>query len=77
MGRNQSGTARADRLASCRPERVRHARRSREEVFCQKPVEQSVQQSGGLDIFVNNTGRRQTHASIPDISIEQVDRTKS
>jgi short chain dehydrogenase len=36
----------------------------REEAFCQKLVEQAVQQLGGLDIVVNNAGRQQTHASV-------------
>jgi NAD(P)-dependent dehydrogenase (short-subunit alcohol dehydrogenase family) len=47
----------------------------REEAFCQKLVEQTVQQLGGLDIIVNNAGRQQTHASILDISTEQFDWT--
>jgi NAD(P)-dependent dehydrogenase (short-subunit alcohol dehydrogenase family) len=47
----------------------------REEAFCQKLVEQSVQALGGLDIIVNNAGRQQTHASILDISTEQFDWT--
>jgi NAD(P)-dependent dehydrogenase (short-subunit alcohol dehydrogenase family) len=47
----------------------------REEAFCQKLVEQAVQQLGGLDIVVNNAGRQQTHASILDISTEQFDWT--
>ena len=47
----------------------------REEAFCQKLVEQTVQQLGGLDIVVNNAGRQQTHASILDISTEQFDWT--
>jgi NAD(P)-dependent dehydrogenase (short-subunit alcohol dehydrogenase family) len=47
----------------------------REETFCQKLVEQTVQQLGGLDIVVNNAGRQQTHASILDISTEQFDWT--
>jgi NAD(P)-dependent dehydrogenase (short-subunit alcohol dehydrogenase family) len=47
----------------------------RDEAFCQKLVEQSVQALGGLDIIVNNAGRQQTHASIEDISTEQFDWT--
>ena len=47
----------------------------RDEAFCQKLVEQSVQALGGLDIIVNNAGRQQTHASIMDISTEQFDWT--
>jgi NAD(P)-dependent dehydrogenase (short-subunit alcohol dehydrogenase family) len=47
----------------------------RDEAFCQKLVEQAVQQLGGLDIVVSNAGRQQTHASILDISTEQFDWT--
>jgi NAD(P)-dependent dehydrogenase (short-subunit alcohol dehydrogenase family) len=47
----------------------------REEAFCQKLVEQTLQELGGLDIVVNNAGRQQTHASILDISTEQFDWT--
>jgi NAD(P)-dependent dehydrogenase (short-subunit alcohol dehydrogenase family) len=47
----------------------------RDEAFCQKLVEQTVQQLGGLDIIVNNAGRQQTHASILDITTEQFDWT--
>jgi NAD(P)-dependent dehydrogenase (short-subunit alcohol dehydrogenase family) len=47
----------------------------RDEVFCHKLVEQSVQQLGGLDIIVNNAGRQQTHASILEISTDQFDWT--
>jgi len=47
----------------------------RDEVFCQKLVEQTVQSLGGLDIIVSNAGRQQSHASILDISTEQFDWT--
>jgi len=47
----------------------------RDEAFCQKLVEQAVQQLGGLDIIVNNAGRQQAHDSILDISTEQFDWT--
>jgi NAD(P)-dependent dehydrogenase (short-subunit alcohol dehydrogenase family) len=47
----------------------------REEAFCQKLVDQAVQQLGGLDIVVNNAGRQQAHTSILDISTEQFDWT--
>jgi len=47
----------------------------RDEAFCQKLVDQTVQQLGGLDIIVNNAGRQQTHASILDITTEQFDWT--
>jgi len=47
----------------------------REEAFCQKLVEEAVQQLGGLDIIVSNAGRQQTHASILDITTEQFDWT--
>lgn len=47
----------------------------REEVFCNKLVEDAVNGLGGLDILVNNAGRQQSNASILDISSEQFDWT--
>jgi NAD(P)-dependent dehydrogenase (short-subunit alcohol dehydrogenase family) len=47
----------------------------RDEVFCQRLVEEAVRGLGGLDIVVSNAGRQQTHASILDISTEQFDWT--
>lgn len=47
----------------------------RQEVFCQKLVEDVVRGLGGLDIVVCNAGRQQTHASILDISTDQFDWT--
>jgi NAD(P)-dependent dehydrogenase (short-subunit alcohol dehydrogenase family) len=47
----------------------------RDEAFCQRLVAQGVEGLGGLDIVVNNAGRQQSHASIPDISTDQFDWT--
>jgi NAD(P)-dependent dehydrogenase (short-subunit alcohol dehydrogenase family) len=47
----------------------------RDEVFCQRLVEETVRSLGGLDIVVSNAGRQQTHASILDISTEHFDWT--
>lgn len=47
----------------------------REENFCRKLVEDSVQQLGGLDILVCNAGRQQTRKSILDITTEDFDAT--
>jgi NAD(P)-dependent dehydrogenase (short-subunit alcohol dehydrogenase family) len=47
----------------------------RDESFCQRMVEQAVNELGGLDILVSNAGRQQSHASILDISTEQFDWT--
>jgi hypothetical protein len=47
----------------------------REESFCEKLVEQTVKELGGLDILVSNAARQQTHASITEISTEQFDWT--
>ena len=47
----------------------------RDEAFCKKLVEQTVQQLGGLDILVNNAGRQQTRASILEVSSEDFDAT--
>jgi hypothetical protein len=47
----------------------------RDEMFCQKLVEQTVKELGGLDIVVNNAGRQQAHAAILEISTEQFDWT--
>jgi NAD(P)-dependent dehydrogenase (short-subunit alcohol dehydrogenase family) len=47
----------------------------RDESFCQKLVEQALNQLGGLDILVSNAGRQQSHDSILDISTDQFDWT--
>ncbi|MCK1741624.1 SDR family oxidoreductase [Bradyrhizobium sp. 139] len=47
----------------------------KDEVFCNKLVEQAVQGLGGLDIIVNNAARQQTRASILDVSSEDFDAT--
>jgi NAD(P)-dependent dehydrogenase (short-subunit alcohol dehydrogenase family) len=47
----------------------------RDESFCAKLVERSVQALGGIDILVSNAGRQQAHDSILDISTEQFDWT--
>jgi len=47
----------------------------RDELFCQRLVQQAVDGLGGLDIIVNNAGRQQAHASILDITTEQFDWT--
>jgi NAD(P)-dependent dehydrogenase (short-subunit alcohol dehydrogenase family) len=47
----------------------------RDENFCKKLVERSVQALGGIDILVSNAGRQQAHDSILDISTEQFDWT--
>ncbi|MDI3562647.1 SDR family oxidoreductase [Bradyrhizobium sp. Arg816] len=47
----------------------------KDEAFCKKLVEQSVQGLGGLDILVNNAARQQTRASILDVSSEDFDAT--
>jgi len=47
----------------------------REENFCKKLVNDTVQQLGGLDILVCNAGRQQTRKSILDITTEDFDAT--
>lgn len=47
----------------------------RDEIFCEKLVDQAVKELGGLDIVVSNAGRQQAHASILDISTEEFDWT--
>jgi NAD(P)-dependent dehydrogenase (short-subunit alcohol dehydrogenase family) len=47
----------------------------REEVFCQRLVDEAVRGLGGLDIVVCNAGRQQAHQSILDITTEQFDWT--
>lgn len=47
----------------------------RNEAFCQKLVDQAVQQLGGLDILVNNAGHQKSNESILDISTEDFDWT--
>lgn len=45
------------------------------EAFCQKAVQQSVKQLGGLDILVNNAAMQFPQKSIADITEQQLDRT--
>jgi NAD(P)-dependent dehydrogenase (short-subunit alcohol dehydrogenase family) len=47
----------------------------RDEGFCTRLVERSVDALGGIDILVSNAGRQQAHDSILDISTEQFDWT--
>jgi NAD(P)-dependent dehydrogenase (short-subunit alcohol dehydrogenase family) len=47
----------------------------RDEAFCQRLVDQAVQQLGGLDILVCNAARQQTRTSILDITSEDFDAT--
>jgi NAD(P)-dependent dehydrogenase (short-subunit alcohol dehydrogenase family) len=47
----------------------------RDEAFCNKLVEETVNGLGGLDIIVSNAGRQQTKPSILDISSEDFDAT--
>jgi NAD(P)-dependent dehydrogenase (short-subunit alcohol dehydrogenase family) len=47
----------------------------KDEAFCKKLVEQTVQGLGGLDIIVSNAARQQTRASILDVSSEDFDAT--
>jgi len=46
-----------------------------DEAFCNRLVEEAVNQLGGLDILVNNAAYQQTKPSILEISSEQFDRT--
>jgi NAD(P)-dependent dehydrogenase (short-subunit alcohol dehydrogenase family) len=46
-----------------------------DEAFCQKAVEQTVEQLGHLDILVNNAAQQRTRPSIEEISAEQLERT--
>ncbi|HZU04014.1 MAG TPA: SDR family oxidoreductase [Ktedonobacteraceae bacterium] len=46
-----------------------------DESFCQRAIEQTVQQFGHLDILVNNAAEQHTQPSIEKISAEQLDRT--
>lgn len=47
----------------------------RDENFCQRLINQAVNQLGGLDILVLNAARQQSHDSIMDITTEQFDWT--
>ena len=47
----------------------------RDEAFCTRLVEQTVEKLGGLDILVCNAGRQQSRASILDVSSEDFDAT--
>ena len=47
----------------------------RDESFCQKLVDEAVNQLGGLDILVNNAGRQQSQASILNLTTEAFDWT--
>ena len=45
--------------------------------FCEKAIEDTVKQFGGLDILVNNAGEQHPQKSIEDITPEQIQRTFS
>jgi NAD(P)-dependent dehydrogenase (short-subunit alcohol dehydrogenase family) len=45
------------------------------EVFCQKLVEQTIQQFGRLDVLVNNAAEQHPQESIENISAAQLERT--
>jgi NAD(P)-dependent dehydrogenase (short-subunit alcohol dehydrogenase family) len=47
----------------------------RDEVLCEKLVEEAVNALGGIDILVNNAGRQQQAASLSDITTEAFDAT--
>ena len=47
----------------------------RDEAFCNKLVNDAVQQLGGLDILMNNAARQIAQTAIEDISSEQFDTT--
>ncbi|MFL5612653.1 MAG: SDR family oxidoreductase [Gemmatimonadaceae bacterium] len=47
----------------------------RDATFCERAVERTVQELGGLDILVNNAAFQQHQESIEDISDEQFERT--
>ena len=47
----------------------------RDEGFCRKLVEQTVEKLGGLDIVVSNAARQQSSTSFADISSEDFDAT--
>ena len=47
----------------------------RDEAFCRRLIEESVQKLGGLDVLVCNAGRQQSKPSILDISTEDFDAT--
>ncbi|HVV66319.1 MAG TPA: SDR family oxidoreductase [Rhizomicrobium sp.] len=47
----------------------------RDEVFCARLIERSLEELGGLDILVCNAGRQQARASILDLSSEDFDAT--
>jgi NAD(P)-dependent dehydrogenase (short-subunit alcohol dehydrogenase family) len=47
----------------------------REEAFCIRLIEETVEKLGGLDILVSNAGRQQAHDSILDISTADFDAT--
>lgn len=46
-----------------------------DEAFCQRAVQQTVDELGGLDILVNNAAEQHPQESIVDISKEQLERT--
>lgn len=46
-----------------------------DESFCQKAVEQTVEEFGHMDILVNNAAEQHTRLSIQEISAEQLERT--
>jgi NAD(P)-dependent dehydrogenase (short-subunit alcohol dehydrogenase family) len=47
----------------------------RDELHCQKIVEQAVQEFGKIDILVNNAAYQMSRGSIQDISSEELERT--
>jgi NAD(P)-dependent dehydrogenase (short-subunit alcohol dehydrogenase family) len=46
-----------------------------DKAFCQRLVQQAVEQLGGLDILVNNAGKQTNQENISEVSDEQFDRT--
>lgn len=46
-----------------------------DEAFCQRAVEQTVRELGGLDVLVNNAAEQHPQESIEKISAEQLERT--
>ncbi len=46
-----------------------------DQAFCERLVDQTFDQLGGLDILVNNAGKQTNQSDISDITAEQFDRT--